>query len=283
MYVGTATYIAGLMSNSIVKPFLKWAGNKAKLIPYIRRYLPTGSRLVEPFVGSGAVFLNSEFDRYLLNDINPDLINVYQILQRQGLEFIYYAKSFFIPENNSAERYYHLRTRFNQHCDPLERAALFIYLNRHGYNGLCRYNSQGLFNVPFGLYKKPYFPFNEMLIFYRKAKHAVFICEHFLQVFKRLRRGNVIYCDPPYVPLSTTAYFTQYSQSIFGSAEQILLANMVKATSLKGIPVLLSNHDTPLTRQLYQDAEIFSFSANRYISCKADQRKPVQELLAIFQ
>jgi len=140
------------------KPFLKWAGGKTKLIPLIRQQLPRAKRLIEPFAGSAAVSLALDFDEYVLNDANADLINLYQILQTEKHDFVDYAQSFFTPENNREMRYYELREQFNHTAERAEKAALFVYLNRHAFNGLCRYNGKGFqkpqragvkFNLPF--------------------------------------------------------------------------------------------------------------------------------------
>src|SRR5262245_19282765 len=116
-----------------MRPFLKWAGNKYQIIERIKAVLPAGERLVEPFVGSGAVFLNTKYPSYLLADANSDLINLYQQLQLGGQTFVDYCRSFFIPENNRADAFYTLRARFNASEDRAEKGALFVYLNKHCY------------------------------------------------------------------------------------------------------------------------------------------------------
>ena len=145
------------------RPFLKWAGSKYRIIDHIQGMLPEGERLVEPFAGSGAVFLNTDYNRYLLADNNADLISLYQILSSQGEVFIELCSRLFRDTTNKEAYYYRRRDEFNKTRNAERKAALFIYLNRHGYNGLCRYNSKGGFNVPFGRYKKPYFPADEMV------------------------------------------------------------------------------------------------------------------------
>lgn len=157
------------------KPFLKWAGGKYKLAHFIETHLPspTRKRLIEPFAGSAAVSLSLEFESYLLNDTNADLIGLFQSLKNQKQEFIAYACSFFTAANNESGRYYELREQFNNSRDTVERAALFVYLNRHAFNGLCRYNSKGGFNVPFGKYKAPYFPEAEILAFCKSRPHRI--------------------------------------------------------------------------------------------------------------
>jgi DNA adenine methylase len=264
------------------RPFLKWAGNKYRTLTWIIPLLPQGRRLIEPFAGSAALFLNADYESYLINDINPDLIALYQVLQKKGKEFIDYTYSFFTPQNNTPAAYYRLRTRFNSLSNTVEKAALFIYLNRHGYNGLCRYSASGIFNVPFGRYKQPYFPHQEMLAFYHRAQRAEFISLDFRQVFARARQGAVVYADPPYVPLSKTAYFTAYNKTTFSLREQQALVQNAERLAKRGVPVLISNHDTPFIRQAYCNAKVTGFSVPRFISCKGQQRTPAQEILALF-
>lgn len=265
------------------RAFLKWAGGKYSLVEKIQANLPEGNRLIEPFVGAGSVFLNTNFKRYLLNDINPDLINLYNLLKVSPESLIHEAKHFFVDHNNDEKRYYELREEFNQSSDPFYRAILFLYLNRHGYNGLCRYSLSGKFNVPFGRYKKPYFPEHEMYVFAEKSQRAVFTCLPFEKVFSRARRGNVIYCDPPYAPISKTAQFTSYAARQFSTDCQVKLAKVTQRAAFKRhIPVLISNHDLPFTRKLYEGARINHLSVKRSISQKGESRKPVNELLAYF-
>ncbi len=154
------------------RAFLKWAGGKYPLLDDIKRHLPKGECLVEPFVGAGSVFLNTDFSRYILADINSDLISLYNIVKMRTDEYVQAARELFVPETNCAEVYYQFREEFNKSQDPFRRAVLFLYLNRYGYNGLCRYNLRGEFNVPFGRYKKPYFPEAELYHFAEKAQNA---------------------------------------------------------------------------------------------------------------
>ena len=247
--------------------------------------LPEGECLIEPFVGAGSIFLNTDYPRYLLNDINQDLINLYQLLKLQPDNFIQDAKKLFAAEKNIAEAYYQLRAEFNQSSDSYYRSLIFLYLNRHGYNGLCRYNKSGGYNVPFGKYKKPYFPEAELMFFAEKAQRATFVCESYRKTFERASNGDVIYCDPPYVPLSKTASFTSYAGNGFGLDEQADLANAAEeVTNQKEVTVLLSNHDTIWTRKIYEHADkIKAISVARTISQKAKNRKKVGELLALYR
>lgn len=265
------------------KPFLKWAGSKFRCIDHILNALPSGSRLIEPFTGSGAIFMNANYPSYLLAEQNQDLVNLFTHLQQEGLSFIDQCAEFFTAKTNQAERYYAFREEFN-HC-PINqrRASLFLYLNRHGYNGLCRYNQKGIYNVPYGRYLKPYFPRQEMLSFHQKSQDVRFIHSDFRETFRLAKPGDIIYCDPPYVPLSSSANFSAYTNKTFRENDQIELADLAMTSRQKGITVIISNHDTGFTRHHYQHGEITSFPVRRHISCHSLNRKPVQELLAIFR
>ncbi len=265
-----------------MRPFLKWAGGKYRLIERIQAVLPPGNRLLEPFVGSGALFLNSHYPAYRLGDANRDLILLYQTLQQEGQPFIDYCRSFFSAETNTPDRYYSYRDLFNDTNEPHLKAALFLYLNRHGFNGLCRYNSKGGYNVPFGRYKKPYFPAREMAYFQRQAQSAEFLHVDFSHIMLSAQPGDVIYCDPPYVPLSATANFTNYSSKSFGRDQQQQLARLAQETANRGIPVIISNHHTPFTQTVYAQAETHSFDVRRFISRDGANRGMVRELLAVF-
>ena len=269
-----------------VKPMrsiLKWAGGKHRLIPRLTELMPKGKRFVEPFVGSGVVFLNLDYPKYLLGETNPDLMILYQVLQKADQRFIRYCRNFFVPENNCQSVYLEMRARFNSTQDPKEKAALFLYLNRHGYNGLCRYNLSGIYNVPFGQMKKPFFPEDRVKLLRERLKVAKLQCQDFTKTMTQAKVGDVVYCDPPYVPLSTTANFRQYSGNHFGDEQQAELAELARSLSKRGIPVLISNHDTEVTRELYRHAKITSFPVTRTISCNGAKRKPAQELIAVFQ
>jgi DNA adenine methylase len=268
-----------------VRPFLKWAGNKFRIIERVKRKLPAGQRLVEPFTGSGAVFLNTDYEEYLLCDSNRDLIELYTILRDEGEAFIEEAGRYFDGSHNNEASYYELREEFNAARSHEKRAALFIYLNRHGYNGLCRYNAKGRFNVPFGRYKRPYFPEKELRAFHQKAQRAEFRLGGFEQTMQETRSGDVVYCDPPYVPLSASANFTSYSAGGFSLEQQQQLAELAQQNAARGIPVVISNHSTELTRRIYKSAGGEcgrAFSVQRYISCNGSRRHKASELLALF-
>jgi DNA adenine methylase len=265
------------------RAFLKWAGGKFNLVEAITGHLPAADVLVEPFVGAGSVFLNTDFQHYQLNDINADLIHLYQGLQQNAPQLIADAKLLFKAENNDKSSFIALRQQFNQTVDPYQRSLLFLFLNRHCYNGLCRYNQSGAFNVPFGSYKKPYFPEAELEAFAEKSRKATFTCQSYQQVFANLPANSAVYCDPPYVALSKTANFTSYAKNSFNLDDQADLANLAEQAQRQGHHVLISNHDTSWTRKIYHAAQLHSIQVGRSISQKGSSRGKVAELFALYQ
>ncbi len=265
------------------RAFLKWAGGKFNLVEAITGHLPAADVLVEPFVGAGSVFLNTDFEHYQLNDINADLIHLYQGLQQNAPQLIADAKLLFKAENNDKSTFIALRQQFNQTVDPYQRSLLFLFLNRHCYNGLCRYNQSGAFNVPFGSYKKPYFPQAELEAFAEKSRKATFTCQSYQQVFANLPANSAVYCDPPYVALSKTANFTSYAKNSFNLDDQADLANLAEQAQQQGHHVLISNHDTSWTRKIYHAAQLHSIQVGRSISQKGSSRGKVAELFALYR
>ena len=269
-----------------VRSALKWAGGKKKVIDDIASLLPTKGkrRLVEPFVGGGSVFLNLDFDEYLLLDMNQDLISLFNLIKNRPSQFILDAAKLFNSENNQPENYYELRKQFNQSTDSYERSLLFLYLNRHGYNGLCRYNKSGGYNVPFGRYKHPYFPEKELVHFAKKAQKATFMQGDFETAFSQLRADDVVYCDPPYSPINRTSNFTAYAGNSFTDEDQLRLVNCAEAARIKDIPTLISNHYVDFTRELYKNATKKKlFQVQRSISQKGKGRVKVKEILALYK
>lgn len=261
---------------------LKWAGSKVRLMPQLLPHLPKGKRLVEPFAGSCAVMMNTDYDEYLIADVNPDLIYMYQSIQLDVEQFIDNARGFF--ENSTEQQYYLARACFNLESDWQQRAAMFLYLNRHCWRGLCRYNKRGHFNVPYGHYKKPYFPESEILAFAEKSKCATFICASYEETLGMVRTGDVVYCDPPYIPVSATSSFTQYHTDGFSDADQKELGLELFGLSLDGIPVITSNSDTPETRRIYgyeYGFNIIELLAPRSIGAKEGADSFDSELLMI--
>lgn len=252
------------------KPPLKWAGGKRWQLPHLASFWQQHAhrRLVEPFCGGLAVALGLRPERALLNDVNPHLINFYRWLGK-GLVVT-------LPMSNAEARYYTHRRRFNDllaagQGDTAEAASLFYYLNRTGYNGLCRFNQSGGFNVPFGRYAT--INYRTDFLEYRAAFAAWdFTSTHFTDV--PFEPGDFIYADPPY-----DVEFTQYSKGGFGWEEQIRAAELF---SRHAGPVVLSNQATPRMIALYESLgyRLTFLAAPRRISCDGD-RTPAREVLAL--
>jgi DNA adenine methylase len=249
-----------------LRPPLKWAGGKRWLVPRLRSlWLPYRERrLVEPLCGGLAVALGLRPERALLNDVNPHNINFYAWLQR-GLRID-------LPMENESTLYYDHRSRFNQliaagGADSSEAAALFYYLNRTGYNGLCRFNRRGEFNVPFGRhstisYARDFSEYETAMAGWR------FTTSDFESV--ALEPDDFVYADPPY-----DVEFTQYSKESFGWERQVSLAEWLAGH--RG-PVVLSNAATPRIIELYTRLgfDLDYAEAPRMISCNGDRRKAIE-------
>lgn len=263
---------------------LKWLGSKAGIIDTLRHHLPAGKRLVEPFVGSASVFLNTDYDNYLLTDINGDLINFHNMAKNLPEVLIREARNLF-RQHGDELGYYAVRADFNLRCDSnfLYRAAQFLYLNRHGFNGVCRYNLSGEFNVPYGHRKTPpYFPEAEIRAFSEKANatKAVFLCCTFEESIRMARPGDVIYCDPPYIPASATANFTGYHTNGFTESQQRKLCRMLRVAARRGCAVVASNSETAAALDLYSDFSITTTTARRSVSANAAGRNRAGEIIA---
>jgi len=271
-------------SGRLRKPFLKWAGAKTRVVPVLLPMLPaTARRFVEPFIGSGAVFLNTNYSTNLLSDSNEDIISLYNVLKRQGGEFIERCRRLFVPGNNDEAQFYKFRDEFNACSNSERRSALFVYLNRHCFNGLCRYNQKGEFNTPFGRYAAPQLPEDAMRSFAAKLEYAELAHRDFREVIRDTGSGDIVYCDPPYAPLSASANFTSYSAGGFQEQDQQDLAMLCEEAARRGAVVLISNHDTPYTKSLYKGAdEIVEILVSRTISCDGQTRNKAMELIARF-
>ncbi|HFU5258330.1 Dam family site-specific DNA-(adenine-N6)-methyltransferase [Escherichia coli] len=266
------------------RSIFKWAGGKFGVLEQIFRYLPEGKRLIEPFVGGGAVFMNAGYQENLLNDVNADLINFYKTLQREAHSLITLAHRFF-QDYNTQEGYLAVRNAFNKQVyDDLHRAAAFLFLNRHCFNGLTRYNQAGEFNVGYGKYKTPYFPLQEMEAFLGAEGRSEFVCGDFAAVIEAAGEGDVIFCDPPYEPLPNTEGFTNYSGHDFKFEEQKRLVSLLTDAHRRGAKVLITNSGAPNIRELYQDSgfRVELLFARRSVSCKGDTRGVAHDVIAIL-
>ncbi|EHA6233242.1 Dam family site-specific DNA-(adenine-N6)-methyltransferase [Salmonella enterica] len=267
------------------RPFLKWAGGKYSMLPDLYHIIPAGMRLIEPFVGGGSVFLNSDKHAcFLLADVNTDLINLYQMLAVVPDTVIRHARVMFDRLNN-AESYTALREEFNaQVMDGPERAAAFLFLNRHCFNGLIRYNRNNQFNVGWGKYPSPYFPEEEIKAFTEMAHNCVFMAAGFRRTLALAGEGDVVYCDPPYEPMPGTAGFTHYAAGGFTWDDHIALAECCVAAHQRGARVVIGNSTAPRVIDLYSQHgfKIRYISARRSISSKGSTRETAKDLVAIL-
>lgn len=266
------------------RPFLKWAGGKYSLLPELDSLIPAGKRLIEPFVGGGSVFLNSDkHERFLLADVNPDLINLYQMLEVDHIRVLSYAKILF-SRSNSEQAFKDLREEFNtQGLAAPERAAAFLFLNRHCWRGLARYNLVGAFNVGWGKYKSPYFPEEEIKAFRQKARHCVFMNAGFRRTLALAGDGDVVYCDPPYEPMPGSAGFTNYAAGGFSWEDQEALATCSKVAHQRGARVVISNSSAPRIIELYEGLgfKIHRVNARRSIAGKSKTQDHAEDIIAV--
>lgn len=257
---------------------LKWAGNKTTIMSELKKHLPDGPRLVEPFAGSCAVMMATDYPYHLVADINPDLINLYQVIKEDVNSFIHLLERIF-SKFTTEEDYYKCRQFFNTvPLEPIEKAAYFLFLNRHCYRGLCRYNQRGLFNVPYGNYKKPYLPVDEIRAFAEKAVRATFICASYDETLAMLQAGDVVYCDPPY-----DGTFSGYHTAGFSDDDQYDLASILVRRSSEGHPIIVSNSDTRLIRSFYRKFTLHRISTKRSIGVAAGEGKKADELIAVLK
>lgn len=268
------------------KSFLKWAGGKYDLVEDIRAEMPAVmsiNRYIEPFVGGGAVALNMPVGvPKVLNDVNPGVFGVWGQLQVSPEILIANAKGYFRPKYKSEKWFYALRDEYN--VGRPDNGHLFLYLNRHCFNGLCRFNKKGEFNVPYGRYKTIYFPEKELLHAAEVVKNAQIHQNDFREVMETATQGDVVYCDPPYIPLDNTSNFTAYSMGGFSMKDHKDLVFEAEYARNRGATVIISNNDTPVARKLYKDAdEVKKVLVSKRISCKSDGRKKQGELIAVYR
>jgi DNA adenine methylase len=260
------------------RPFIKWAGGKRQLLPSLIRHAPPNpSRYFEPFVGGGALFFALRPRRAVLADVNERLIRTYKGVRNNVEEVIQLLRSY----PHSPTFFYGFREKNIDDRSDAEVAAWFIYLNKTGFNGLYRVNRDNCFNVPFGRYASPNICDEPTL---RACSAALagtqLLVDDFEVVVAKAKRGDFVYFDPPYVPLSTTSSFTSYTSHGFGDAEQIRLRDTARNLKKRGVRVLLSNSSAPSVRKLYADGfDLVRVSATRAVNSKATARGAIVELL----
>jgi len=271
------------------QPFLKWAGGKAQLLEQFEPFFPNSIRsYYEPFLGGGAVFfhLKARFPKLqaTLCDNNEELINCYQVIRDQ-VEALMVCLDEHLQQfrAHSRQYYYEVRARADL-CGLVERAARMIFLNKTGYNGLWRVNGRGRFYVPIGSYKPERVSLYDRpnLLAARNAlRDAELRVQDFRQTLRAAPQGAFVYIDPPYYPLSRTANFTSYTQHDFDQADQRELATLFASAAERGVRLMLSNSDTPMTRELYAKFDLRTVQARRSVNCDGSKRGRVSELVAL--
>lgn len=279
-----------MMSNSLVKPYLKWAGGKRQLLPEIKKYLPrdfSSYKYYEPFVGAGALLFERQPKKAVINDYNAQLILTYTVIRSSVNELIEVLKVH--NENNSDKYFYEIRSKdrdseaFNALSD-VEKAARLIYLNKTCYNGLYRVNSQGLFNAPYGRYVNPAIcdePVLRAIHKYLSDNEEILILnDDFANAVKTADNKAFVYFDPPYHSPDNTN-FTGYQADRFDAKEQARLRDIYVELTEKGAKCLLSNSDTAFIRELYSGDrfEIIHVIAKRAINSDGAGRGSVNEVL----
>lgn len=254
-------------------------------MPILRELLPQGNRLVEPFLGGASVFLGTDFSSYLLLDAHVDLIGMYRQIVQRPERIIELARPLFSDCAASEDIYSDVRDAFNRATPADVRAAYFLYLNKFGFNGLSRYSSKGNFNVPWGRAgKAPALPEECIRAFSERARSkAVIVQGDFTDAFKLAVPGDVIYADPPYVDMEDASSFTKYTADGFPLERQQELADLARRTAARGIPVVISNHLTGETRELYREAECHEVDVRRSLAAQAHNRKVVTEGIFVFK
>lgn len=267
---------------AVARPPTKWAGGKRQLLPELRKALPAKwGHYYEPFIGGGALFFDLRASGWTgaatLGDANERLVRMYLGVRGDVDEVIRllrktrYDKTFYLRERARNPDLF---------GDDAEIAAWFIYLNKTGFNGLYRVNRKGEFNVPFGRYDNPLICDELNLRACAKALcKTKFVIGDFEKTLKSAETGDLVYCDPPYVPVSATSDFTSYTRDGFDMPDQVRLRDCAAALKKRGVHVILSNADVPAVRKLYKGFTIRAVSARRAINSKATSRGAVGEVI----
>jgi len=281
------------------EPFLRWAGGKRQLVPILLASMPAGfdlnkQRFFEPFAGGAALTwalsnhsssaglvatARKKGRPIVINDVNEELAGTYRVVQNDVEALIVALGE--MAKDVSETRYYEVRDSVP--ADFVEAAARTIYLNRLSFNGLYRVNSNGEFNVPYGKLANPLVCDRDRL---RACAAWLAMVEirsgSFTSAVNDAKAGDLVYLDPPYVPLTTTASFSKYAKDDFREMDQWALAGVIRGLIARGVKVMLSNSNTILTRQIFgKDLSLFAVSATRSISAAGASRVSVEEVLGI--
>jgi len=275
-----------------IRPIIKWAGGKRKLAPEIISHFGKFNRYFEPFAGGAAVMLELCPNDAVLSDINPELINMYQVVKEYPDELCHKLSAEYVGRTDEAS-YYEIRNKDREpgYLDDsskegrIDRAARFLYLNKTAFNGLWRENSKGQNNVAYGKYKNPCVLDSEgisSLSSILNENNISFQCQDYRTTVKDAGEKDLVYMDPPYDVDEGQIGFVQYTKGGFGRDKQIELKSVADKLLSRGCKVFISNSNTAFIRKLYGDDSryvIHEVQARRSVGCKADSRKVVSELL----
>lgn len=267
--------------NTQTYPLVKWVGGKRQLMFELLKNMPESyNRYFEPFIGGGALFFELQPENGYISDMNAELINLYSVVRDNVYELIQdlnkheLTKDYFLKIRNLD------RTKKYNTLSNVEKAGRFIYLNRTCFNGMYRVNAQGQFNVPFGNYKNPRIVDADNLINCSKLlKNTEIKCADFSEVLNKVKKGDFVYFDPPYVPLSETSSFTSYTKDGFDIDMQFKLREVCDELDSMGVKFMLSNSDTKLVHELYSSYKINKVFASRAINANANGRGKITEVL----
>ena len=262
----------------MAKPFIKWVGGKRQLLPELRKRVPSSfGTYHEPFVGGGALFFDLAPSSAVLSDANERLVRTYQAIRDDVERVIEVLRSY--PHDR--DFFEQLRAQRIDDCENVLVAAWFVYLNKTCFNGLYRVNARGVFNAPFGDQANPAICDADNLRACSAALQSVEIRhEHFANVLSRAKTNDLVYFDPPYVPLSASSNFTSYTPEGFDLSEQVKLRDVARELKRRGVHVLLSNSSAPLVETLYRDGfTLDSVDALRAINSDGAKRGKVVEVI----
>lgn len=276
------------MSDDKIKPFLKWPGGKRRVLPEIRKYVPDSyGTYYEGFLGGGAVLLDLLPEKAVVSDINVELIESYETIRDEKDALIYLLEDH--AGKNSLEYFLEVRSWDRAEdwltaSSKVKRTARMIYLNRTCFNGLYRVNRKNQFNAHFGHYKDPKvvdYENLEALSTWLKQADISFNHNGYKENISKAGSGDFVYLDPPYIPVTDTAYFVSYTKTGFDMDDQIALRDTAVEIDDRGGYVLLSNSDTPQIRELYEDFHIETIRVTRAIGAGAKSRVAVGEVLVL--
>ena len=273
-----------MAKNILVAPVVKWVGGKRQLLDEIKLLLPKHiTSYCEPFFGGGAVLFSLQPKKAIINDLNSDLISMYEVIRDNVEELILDLQK----HKNTPEYFYAMRDRDRNkkaydNMTKIERASRLLYLNKTCYNGLFRVNTAGEFNSPFGHYKNPTIvnaPVLRAVNKYFQANTIEFCNEDFATILAKVKKGTFVYLDPPYDPVSDTSSFTGYNKGGFDREEQIRLKNCCEELNRRGIKFMLSNSATDFIKNLYREYTIAVVKAKRAINADPNKRGEIEEVI----